>query len=478
MASSESCLVARAIPLRTSVENDAIGVADSLAAHLDALSLGLKQNKNGTDKKAVGERKKMREEANISPADHLALQSFRSSALARKTNTTARLTRDCRKLFADLMMGEDKEKQPKTEKNEAKPKGVGVVKEVQQANREEKKAHGEGRERLGGEKGEESVELLARGPIRVPPTMARGGSSVFHPYSSVSAHPNVLTAPNDLASPSVSFNATALQSTVFDQSSYNSMASVGYGYSYDCGLPSNWSCGGGSAGRDSLFSSPSSTPDTALVMSPGDRSEKSELPDDLSDFILEYSRRYSPSLSRKYSLGSQGAAGESPASNASSEEDQLCLSSGNSPLCAPQSSPAAPRGAIANVKHSPPFGGTSGKLNGVLPIVSSRDERTRPSKERLRAMIRSEDMDDAWAWTCKCIQRHPMALNFQDGDGDTLLHIVMAHLDYGKIYALVEQMLKSEVSPQKPLLFDVPNRMRETPYKFYLSTKTIQITGG
>ncbi|KAL3095286.1 hypothetical protein niasHS_007385 [Heterodera schachtii] len=459
MASSENvCLVARAIPLKTvsSDGKDQIVAVNSLAAHLDSLSLGLKQSKNETEKKGEESRKKMREEANISPADHLALQSLRSSALARKTNTTTKLTRDCRKLFADLMMGEEDGEERQKKSNEKKEKSKmkeADEKKKEQANCEKKEQK---KEEKGGENGRErgsGAELMARGPIRVPPVVGRGApSTVFHPYASSAAHPNAQSSPtNDFMSASVSFNATALQSTVFDQSSYNSMAAAGYGY--ECGLPSNWSFG-----CDSVLSSPSTTPDTVSAMSPGDRSERSELPDDLSDFILEYSRRYSPELSRKCSLGSQGIAGGSPLSDSSTDDDRLSLSSGNSPLCAPQTSPAAPRGGVANNENSPQFN-TKG--------TAKAKEKPRPAKERLRAMIRSEDMDNAWAWTCKCIQRHPMALHFQDGDGDTLLHIVMAHLDFAKIYALVEQMLKSEEAPQKPLLFDIPNRMGETPYKSY-----------
>jgi len=44
-----------------------------------------------------------------------------------------------------------------------------------------------------------------------------------------------------------------------------------------------------------------------------------------------------------------------------------------------------------------------------LTSLTARDEigiinSNRQAKERLRVLIRSEDMDDAWAWTCKCIQ--------------------------------------------------------------------------
>ncbi|TMS37074.1 hypothetical protein L596_004087 [Steinernema carpocapsae] len=77
-------------------------------------------------------------------------------------------------------------------------------------------------------------------------------------------------------------------------------------------------------------------------------------------------------------------------------------------------------------------------------------------------MISDTDMDVAWAWTCKCVQYIPGALYYQDPDRDTLLHIVIAHLDIPKVYALVEQMLKMEFPPcQKP--FDTPNSSNETP---------------
>lgn len=199
--------------------------------------------------------------------------------------------------------------------------------------------------------------------------------------------------------------------------------------------------------------------DMALLMSPGGRSE---LPDDLSDFILEYSRRYSPILSRKASYSDGG----SPRSSAA---DSPC--GGESPLSAPQSSPAAPRGgAISGPGDSSP---------SYLPRTMTKDGSTefgsRPAKDRLRALICSEDMDNAWAWTCKCIQRHPGAMTFQDADRDTLLHIVTAHLDLAKIYALVEQMLKLEVKPGEMPPFDMPNGVGETPLMVAVQKRQCQV---
>jgi hypothetical protein len=93
-----------------------------LAAQLDkAVSLGSDAKKSAEDKKRKSGGGKKRVDDSVSPADHLALQSLRSSALARKTNTTAKFSRDCRNLYADLMLGDggaDAEKKTE-EKKEA-----------------------------------------------------------------------------------------------------------------------------------------------------------------------------------------------------------------------------------------------------------------------------------------------------------------------------------------------------------------------
>jgi hypothetical protein len=90
------------------------------------------------------------------------------------------------------------------------------------------------------------------------------------------------------------------------------------------------------------------------------------------------------------------------------------------------------------------------------------EQHPRPAKEVLRKLISTEEMDDSWAWISKCLQNYPGALCYQDNDKDTLLHIVTCHMDLGKIYALVEQMLKTEYQGhEKP--FDMKNRSNETP---------------
>jgi hypothetical protein len=55
------------------------------------------------------------------PADFVTLQSLRSSALARKTNTTSKFGRDGANLFADLLATDEEEK----------PAQVRVIKRIQ-----------------------------------------------------------------------------------------------------------------------------------------------------------------------------------------------------------------------------------------------------------------------------------------------------------------------------------------------------------
>lgn len=466
MASS-NCLIARAIPLpaaKAKPVSSEDGAVDLLAAQLDkAVSLGSDAKKSAEDKKGKSGGGKKRVDDSVSPADHLALQSLRSSALARKTNTTAKFSRDCRNLYADLMLGDggvDAEKKTEEKKeavgNEAKKQ---EDKQLQQSDKDQQQQEKKQQKQTDKAKTEEEekkeAELIARGPVRA--NFIVHAAHPFHPYAA--QHQQQHHAAAHEAPHLMPFNAAAPQSAVMDPSSLNPAMAQGYGY--ECGLPSNWSSGGWSSngGRDSVLSSPGSSPASSagpdmshLLMSPGGRSERSELPDDLSDFILEYSRRYSPVLSRKASLSDGG----SPRSMASGDSPCAGGGGGESPLSAPQSLPAAPRG-----------GAVSGPAQATFTKQGSSEFLGhRPAKERLRALIRGEDMDDAFAWTCKCIQRHPGALTFQDADRDTLLHIVTSHMDLAKIYALVEQMLKSGSELQTgdgPLPFDMPNGVGESP---------------
>ncbi|KAI6240935.1 Nuclear factor NF-kappa-B subunit [Aphelenchoides fujianensis] len=144
-----SCLVARAMPCTVSPapirdldaiiaksepskegKSKAAESADALAESLRKLSM----NSNSSSLTMLSGSKKSPKAAD--PADFVTLQSLRSSALARKTNTTSKFGRDGAALFADLLH------------NEKEEKAAAEVKEVEKKPEEEKKAD---------EKKEESV---------------------------------------------------------------------------------------------------------------------------------------------------------------------------------------------------------------------------------------------------------------------------------------------------------------------------------
>lgn len=122
------------------------------------------------------------------------------------------------------------------------------------------------------------------------------------------------------------------------------------------------------------------------------------------------------------------------------------------------SSPAAPRGGLTSpgephIDHrgvNPMVALRTQLPAGVVASSTSRSNGSSPgehqlrhAKETLRALIRADAMDDAWAWTSKCLQSYPEALCYQDRDKDTLLHIVTCHLDVSLNVLLHVKLLKS-----------------------------------
>ncbi|KAL7078293.1 hypothetical protein ACQ4LE_002228 [Meloidogyne hapla] len=562
MSSSDCRLLARAIllPSKQKIADDST-IIDSLVDQLesavtisskDVFLRKTKKNHNNVDAEGFSANSYEKQQCierteECSPADHLALQSLRSSALARKTNTTTKFSRNCRNLFADLMFGEEQQKKqiidekkekvdsvvstefsavPNKESEHVEEEKVKEVNQLKLLTEEEcvnnsqklltdgkvdkiikKKFSNEenlydtanvltqcNNESMNDKedsctkkteliKQKEPVEgeLIARGPVRASFIVHGANHQPFHhPYATtftqhfggVGHSPSISNRNMSSPNMAITFNAAAAPQTVLiDQSGLNPAVSFGYGY--DCGIPtSNWSVDGWSVGgSDSALSSPSSTPDsigtTLDPLSPGERSDRNELPDNLSDFILEYSRRYSPIFSRKASFSES----DSPRSSG-----DTVTNGGESPFSAPKNSPSAPRnGAVCGGPQTPPFAPAP-----PLTSLTARDELgiinlNRQAKERLRVLIRSEDMDDAWAWTCKCIQRHPGALTFQDADRDTLLHIVTSHLDLAKIYTLVEQMLKMDGGEGEIPNFDIPNAMGETPLMVAVQKDQVEV---
>lgn len=101
MSTDSTCLVARAMPCALPA-SQSINGAEALIEDLKKLSL----NKQNVPPPKPKEKKSMRTMDAISPADFVTLQSLRSSALARKTNTTSKFARDGANLFADLLAEE------------------------------------------------------------------------------------------------------------------------------------------------------------------------------------------------------------------------------------------------------------------------------------------------------------------------------------------------------------------------------------
>ncbi|KAK6026142.1 ankyrin repeat protein [Ostertagia ostertagi] len=404
-----ACLVARAVPPVL-----ASFTAQDMSDRLEKLTINDSTTQRKIDKIAN----------NVSPSDFVSLQSIRSSALARKTATSSKFCSSGPSLFNDLL---------NKDHGDVTNGKVDTSKEI--AGREKAKDESDHGGNNEAEKTKEN-DLLSRGPVKNVRS-----SQGHHPYS---------------ISP-IQYG-TAVQSAVHD---YSSFSFYGNGYEY------------GSAWTDSpeafgYFSS-SSSPDSAGLdhgyhsSSPVQKSpqrnsstdhtlnkdelsnllDSSELPDPLVDFILKYSRRYTEekTLVEPHS---------SPKHRPPSADSGL-----DSPMSARSASHASPE---------IPTGGSSGpatpSFNQTRLSPSKGLDRT--AKQNLRALIPDSEMDDAWAWTLKCIQFAPGTLTHQDDDHDTLLHIVISHHDLAKIYSLVEQQLKLDnVKERRP--FDVPNRYNETP---------------
>lgn len=404
------CLVARAVPLPLGG-----AITQDLVEHMGQLIIDETNTQKKLDKVAN----------NISPSDFVTLQSIRSSALARKTATTWKFCSGGPALFNDLLNKDSDEEVEK--KIDVKYEGESnteskVIAEV------ESEKNGEF-EKLNG-------DLLPRGPVKnvkLPKT--------HHPYNFGAVH-----------------YGTAAQSTVHDYSAFSN-----YGGGYECG--STWtdspdifsyvsSSSPESVGVDNGYHSSSPVQKSPPQSSPlTDHSitkdelprllDSSDLPDPLVDFILKYSRRYT-----------EVQASEEPFS--SPKHRPLSADSGlDSPMCArsaPNASPEVPTDGNSG-PTTPSFNQT--RLSPSKSLECS-------AKQTLRSLIPDSEMDDAWAWTLKCIQFAPGSLTHQDDDRDTLLHIVISHHDLAKIYSLVEQQLKlSNPTEQRP--FDVPNRYNETP---------------
>ncbi|KAE9550643.1 hypothetical protein FO519_006137 [Halicephalobus sp. NKZ332] len=474
-------LVARAVPCALPA-SDALKNDDGLVEDLKKLSI-----QSSTPHKK--EKKAMRTMDTISPADYVTLQSLRSSALARKTNTTSKFTRDGANLFADLLQTDEplkkEEKEKKTENSESDGEKTPTEcsSEPESTNKAEEK---ETEENSDG-------ELLPRGPVRSTRTPV-----AFHPYGGNKNIPYGIapqTVVDDVTSYNASYNYdypcgqnfynhdlvysnSSTPDTVVSDTGYSSATSpqgpyqqnyyqhpTSYYQQYQ--YPSNaqpasstQSCSDAGSPQENIpFNDRNLTSSDLNRLLATNNDEDNELPESLSDFILKYSRRYKNEdlVGQKYAEAecSTGSNDSSPRHYQRPSSTDSGCDSPLSAVSAPQTSPAQPRGGISG-----PSTPNNDRLASNTGPVGNQQRRI--AKEKLRALIRDDDMDQAWAWTCKCMMYFPGALSYQDPDRDTLLHIVTRLMDWAKIFTLVERMIKMD-NPSGMRMFDMPNKMNETP---------------
>uniref|UniRef100_A0A1I7ST59 ANK_REP_REGION domain-containing protein n=1 Tax=Bursaphelenchus xylophilus TaxID=6326 RepID=A0A1I7ST59_BURXY len=435
-AEDNSCLVARAVPVPAKKTIDVIDSEESLIENMSKMSVN--------PEKKLSASKRVND---LNPADFVQLQNLRSSALARKTNTTTKFSKDSDSLFDDLLL-----KDTTTLMSKISLKKVSAEKATGKENSDKKEKKDEKEEKVNEDK-ESKQDLLSRGPVRTSRPNLQ-----FHPYGQVGFDQN---SPGNFYPSEWQYREQLSNSSTPDTFNsdlgYSSSTSPSQGFQ----VPAEF-------GRNDLKGFLANA-------------EDSELPDALSDFILKYSRRYTNIPQTHHNMAGTSASvspvelspkfGNRPGSVESNCDSPM------SGVSASQSSPAAPHGGItgpSTPQSGYRMGCDMGGLRTQLPSTRfstyvNKQGKTepphRPAKDVLRKFIQevhSDSLDQAWAWTCKCQQYYPGALCYQDGDKDTLLHIVTQHMDIPKIYALVEQMLKMEYSSHdKP--FDMPNKEGVTP---------------
>ncbi|CAP27465.2 Protein CBG07688 [Caenorhabditis briggsae] len=426
-----NCLVARAIPA-----DAAIPSSDVLSGLLSKLTVG--------DPKCAN---KFESTHAVTPSDFRDIQNIRSSALAKKTKT-AKFQLDGVKLYADLtppkqsVRDEEDEDDVEIKKKEGKEKkNVEQKSEQNKEKKSDKKLDDKEKEKeleqkVAGkdEKENEEVkdgELLGRGPVQ----NVRVSNVGHHPYQ---------------RAPQIPYGCTA-QTPSADISAY-----MGYGSGYECG--SSWSLspdttigsisasttpdtvlsseGYGSSSpqqispKDSPFSEISSA-DTSRVLTP----ENNELPENLQDFILQYSNQYTREDSVK---------GRPP--------------SADSGVCSPMSARSAPN-ASPQVPQGTCSGPTTPSYNQTHLSPRTSENGIVTAKQRLQALIPEHDQATGLLWGCTIIRD---LLKNRDSDGDTPLHIVVAHHDHGKIFGLCETLKKTS-NENEENMFNVCNNYGETP---------------
>ncbi|GMR61705.1 hypothetical protein PMAYCL1PPCAC_31900, partial [Pristionchus mayeri] len=437
-AKDGECLVAREVPAKDNSPSDE--VANILSAKINDLSL----TEDKPKKKESGPRTVM------APADFIALQSIRSSALARKTNTSLKFGKGNASLMNDLMNSPQEEKKKEEKETTEKDDDKKEEKDEKKPEEEEK------------EEGEvdESI-LLSRGPVRT----ARQTVAPHHPYG----------APG---SRFASYGATPT-TDIGDYTSYSA-----YGMGYECGA-TVWQNQLQDSPDMAGYLSSSSTPDTVQSSSaesgysssspmtysspsysPADAStaygattnvqrilddSNGDMPDNVSEFILAYSTMLETESKENLIYCRPPST------------DSSCVDSPMSAGSAPHFSPGQPQP------------GNTGRVSPASVVPISTD---RPARQRLRVHIGQDNTEQAMLWMCKCVQGCNVAsrtsslvekkegetiLFWQDKDKDTFLHICLLNLDVAKAYAIIEQQLKQDRKHGEYPPWDLRNRFDESP---------------
>uniref|UniRef100_A0A0K0FIM7 ANK_REP_REGION domain-containing protein n=1 Tax=Strongyloides venezuelensis TaxID=75913 RepID=A0A0K0FIM7_STRVS len=425
----------------------------------------------------------------MSPKDFVKLQSMRSIALAKKTISTFKPEKMSDTLINDLL-SDDTTLNDKTSISNGKEGDVKNenLKEIKESEKDDCKD----KESSSSSDSLSDKELISRGPVR----QHRSYNSAYHPYGSNLSSPtiqcgnipqNVLTTSSYARNQQNIGNIDYNVNNRYYQMNYNSQLEYASSTPDSCISDNSFSStspfGNTSNDYKSNCNSNESSPSTSVSISENTKEAGSEIPEYLSDFILKYSKRYSKSdydnddeIEESFSNTKNAISLQPNDQNTVNRSDEDLRSSStdsgvDSPLAArsvPNHSPAAPRASFSN-PHTPNNNillndlipafhaiKAAGHNNLILSIPSSR-----PYKDELRSLINDKDMDEAWAWLFQFLQESPSKFYQQDQDQDTLLHIVTFHLDYAKIFALVEQMIKYSTDDFK--LYDVPNKFNETP---------------
>ncbi|VIO86813.1 Uncharacterized protein BM_BM2526 [Brugia malayi] len=443
-------------------------ISDGFTKNFALLSIGVKQSIPDISHPCI---KTSRNDSchpeRISPSEFVTLQRLRSNTLACRTSTTIKTSRHNSTLFDDLINSDTaKKNKGKYGKDEKNVGDVDVIlsEKAITASPSRFAAKNDGKqaepvlEKAKEPSVEKSVVLLARGPVRNLRNTVVG----YAPYTSRNS---CVTEPQNFDGNTENYNRGQYG---FENPMFSTVGPDPIQFaSTSCSTPDTVQSGLRCGPSDTLHQVSLSLEQT--ISYPGDVVDNTQLPEDLSDFILKYSQEYTTKVqSPKSSISVRSRNNSiSDSSNQTNFDSPLyrILVEDNcvSPLSAksaPQCSPVLPRTAaqipvIFEEKNlaAPEF----------LTNQSRREVTTsRLAKSRLRALISDNEMVEAWAWSCKCMQELEGSLCYQDQDGDSLLHIVILHMDLPKIYALVEQMLKAEdICTQRA--FDLPNAIFETP---------------